>query len=311
MITNTSTTVRVAQATELNSRLQSSPPRTDSGTDGHALRQRANQQAQAAEQQPAVDDSSNRLDFVSAMVAEARSRFPGIQRDRIVDDCLAVGRAMKLSDGTMSTLNIAALLCDIGKLALPNSLVSQPHMSLDARARRAFYEHPNLAADSINEMDSLREVATALRAHCEHQDGSGYPNRLKGGEIPLVSRILCVVRTYRDLRDGTRYPFAFTQMEARDFLAIRAGRALDPIIVEHFCIWLNNYARGTGDHIERIVRLKDLRPGMRMSRDLRDENGLLMLAGGVKLTARLINRLKTLGHHRQSTAPLFVEDCCT
>ncbi|MEZ4674082.1 MAG: diguanylate cyclase [Caldilineaceae bacterium] len=144
-----------------------------------------------------------------------------------------IAREMGLSDERIESIRQAALLHDIGKIGIPETILFKP-----ARLTKSEYElmkqHAALGASLVEEIDSLQHLAPLIRHHHEYFNGQGYPGGIAGGEIPLEARILGVAdaieamasdRPYRDARDAQKI---LAELEKN------SGTQFDPEIVEAF-----------------------------------------------------------------------------
>ena len=227
----------------------------------------------------------------------------------VASDCLAVAAAMGLSADEKESLHQAALLCDIGKLGLPDEVVSTPYVKLDVPLQLEFRCHPLVAEATLVSLDQLSPAAEIIRGHCERLDGSGFPDKLRGDEIPLPARILGVTKMYADLLEGRIYAERYTVAEAVDYLVENSGTLFDAQVVNHFCAWLADRNRRGGERRERKLSLGALRAGMTVSRDLYDASGCLILAEGLSISDRLIDRLAVLQKSMGQSFRVHVEEC--
>ena len=212
----------------------------------------------------------------------------------VAHDAQAVGHMMQLDDAQCQALYEAGLLCDIGKLVLPDTAVANPYTLLDANAQRDFQRHPVIAETTLVSLEPLTAAASIVRAHCERYDGRGFPEKMSGNDIPLSARILAVCKAYADLLDGRIFEERMTPAEAKAYILEQKDQWFDPDVVAHFVSWLDNKQRRADEIRERKVTLGELRVGMRTSRDLVDDNGVLILARGQRVTEGLLARLVKL-----------------
>ena len=127
----------------------------------------------------------------------------------------------------------AALLHDIGKLAVPEHILSKPG-PLTPEEFQKIRAHPKIGAEIIARVPFPYPVAPLILSHHERWDGKGYPNGLHGEQIPVGARVLSVVDYFDALTTERPYHHAMTREAAIDLLRQEAGRALDPAIVERF-----------------------------------------------------------------------------
>jgi len=215
-------------------------------------------------------------------------------RSSVAHDARAVGQSMGLSSDECQDLYEAGLLCDVGKLSLPDATVSTPYTRLDANAQRDYHRHPIIAEATLISLEPLAAAASIIRQHCERVDGSGFPDKLVGDAIPIAARILAVCKSFADLQDGSFFEENYTAREAQTYIEEQKGKRYDAIVVDTFIRWLGDRRRQSDELAERKVSLGALRAGMQTTRDLFDENGVLILARGQKISDALIARLVRL-----------------
>jgi putative nucleotidyltransferase with HDIG domain len=148
----------------------------------------------------------------------------------------AMGLARKLGpldDLTMKAIQAAALLHDTGKLAVPERILNKPG-KLTAAEFETMKLHVDVGADILSSIDFPYPVVPIVRAHHENWDGTGYPNGLKGLDIPIGARILSVVDCYDALTSDRPYRAAMSDDEALGIIRARRGSMYDPIVVDTF-----------------------------------------------------------------------------
>ncbi|HYB96018.1 MAG TPA: HD domain-containing phosphohydrolase [Vicinamibacterales bacterium] len=138
-----------------------------------------------------------------------------------------------LDEQTCKALQAAALLHDTGKLAVPERILNKPG-KLTAAEFEAMKLHVDVGADILSSIDFPYPVVPIVRAHHENWDGSGYPNGLKGIDIPIGARILSVVDCYDALTSDRPYRAAMTDEDALAIIRARRGTMYDPVIVDTF-----------------------------------------------------------------------------
>ena len=145
----------------------------------------------------------------------------------------AVARELGMSDAEVQAVRTAALLHDIGKLAVPEHILSKPG-PLTAEEFQKVQAHPQVGADIIAAVPFPYPVAPLIQNHHERWDGRGYPRGLKGDDIPLGARILFLVDYFDALTSNRPYHEAMTFEAAVALIEQEAGKALDPRAVEAF-----------------------------------------------------------------------------
>jgi CheY-like chemotaxis protein len=144
----------------------------------------------------------------------------------------AVGRELGLSEPDVHNLALAAVLRDLGRLALGGKLVTEPQAARTPEARRRIERHVDLALHLLEGINLPASVRYAVRHHHERWDGRGYPDGLAGEEIPLSARILAVVDSFAAMVAARPYRLPRKVPEAAAELQAEAGTRYDPDIVD-------------------------------------------------------------------------------
>jgi diguanylate cyclase (GGDEF)-like protein len=145
----------------------------------------------------------------------------------------ALGKALGMSDTEIQGVKTASLLHDIGKLAVPDHILSKPG-PLTQEEFQKIRVHPQIGAEIIGGVPFPYPVAPLILCHHERWDGKGYPAGLAGDEIPLGARILAVVDYFDALISDRPYERAMSVEGALDLLQQESGKALDPTVVQTF-----------------------------------------------------------------------------
>jgi len=156
----------------------------------------------------------------------------------------AIGRRMELPASTLEGLGTAALLHDVGKIGVPDHILTKPG-PLTSEEFEAVKRHPTIADDILGHMSFLDEVRPLILYHHEWYDGSGYPAGLVGEEIPLGARILAVADAIDTMSSPRTYKRPYGRDQIRRELQAGAGRQFDSAIVDVSLRWLDE-TRPTG-----------------------------------------------------------------
>ena len=166
-------------------------------------------------------------------VLEADDAYTGGEHSQgVVALAMRVGRELRLSSRELRDLEFGALLHDIGKLRVSNDILNKPGRLTEAEwelVRR----HPVDGQEMLERVGgTLGEVGRIVRAHHERIDGQGYPDGLRGEQIPLAARIICAVDAYNAMTTNRAYRPAMPAEAAMTELRACAGHQFDPLVVE-------------------------------------------------------------------------------
>jgi putative nucleotidyltransferase with HDIG domain len=170
-----------------------------------------------------------------ALVAAMDARDPHnvTHSYRVTLLALRLGQALELTAGELETLELAALLHDVGKLVVPEQILAKPG-ALDEAEWEVIKQHPVHSARIVMQVSSLSEVAAIVRHHHERVDGRGYPDRLAGEEIPALSRLISIVDAYEAMTARRAYRAAMETDRARGIVRDALGSQFDRAMGEVF-----------------------------------------------------------------------------
>lgn len=165
-----------------------------------------------------------------ALAIEAKDVTTHDHLQRVQVYAMEIGKELKLNEHELEALRAAALLHDIGKLAVPEHIISKPGR-LTPEEFEKMKIHPVVGAEILDRVQFPYPVAPIVSAHHEKWDGSGYPNGLLGEQIPLGARILSVVDCLDALASDRQYRRALPLDEALSKIEEEAGKSFDPSVV--------------------------------------------------------------------------------
>jgi HD-GYP domain-containing protein (c-di-GMP phosphodiesterase class II) len=160
----------------------------------------------------------------------ARDGYTGEHSAETLELVNAVTGQLALPGEQVETISDVALLHDIGKIGIPNEILHSPG-KLDDEQWKVMKQHPVIGERIVARIPGLEDVARAIRHEHERWDGKGYPDGLKGAEIPLASRIVLVCDAYHAMTSDRPYRQAMPIEDARAELVRHAGTQFDPVIV--------------------------------------------------------------------------------
>lgn len=207
---------------------------------------------------------------------------------RVADLARRMAQRLAMSQAEIQDVMLAGLLHDVGKIGLADALMAKPESQMNAEELAQLRKHPARGEAALMALDQLRGVAALLRSHHERFDGQGYPDGLGGPAIPLGARILAVANDFDALQLGRMSPRRYAAAEARAFIQQGAGKRYDPNVVAAFLDLVGTPEAAPPREIALAVR--DLQPGMALTRDLISREGVLLLAADYVLNEALIRQ---------------------
>jgi diguanylate cyclase (GGDEF)-like protein len=168
-----------------------------------------------------------------ALAIEVKDRTPRVQVRRMQVYSEGLARAAALSEDEIHAVKTAAMLHDIGHLAVPEHILGKPG-PLTAEEYDRVKIHPKVGAEILASVPFPTPVTPLIAAHHERWDGSGYPDGLTGDVIPLGARVLAVADTFTSLLFDRPYRKAHSYSEALAIVRASAGASLDPSLVKLF-----------------------------------------------------------------------------
>ncbi|HLZ43958.1 MAG TPA: HD domain-containing phosphohydrolase [Candidatus Sulfotelmatobacter sp.] len=166
-----------------------------------------------------------------ALAIEAKDHTTHTHLQRVRTYAVEVARELKLDEGQMEALRAAALLHDIGKLAVPEQIINKPG-KLTREEFEKMKVHPLVGAEILERVAFPYPVAPIVRSHHERWDGSGYPEGLAGENIPVGARILAAVDCLDALASDRQYRQALPLHEAMQKVKEKSGSWFDPRVVD-------------------------------------------------------------------------------
>ena len=161
-------------------------------------------------------------------IVEARDPYTEGHCQRLAEYATALGEALHLDPSDIDTLNRGAVLHDVGKIALPDTVLLKPGR-LDADEIALMREHPVVGDNLCRTVRSLERVRPIVRSHHERQDGRGYPDRLAGDDIPLLAQIVAVVDVFDALTTKRPYRDAMSSAAAYEIMLKEATGGWCPV----------------------------------------------------------------------------------
>jgi HD-GYP domain-containing protein (c-di-GMP phosphodiesterase class II) len=157
----------------------------------------------------------------------------GVHSTRLAEWALRVARKMDIPEDRLYQVEVAALLHDVGKIGVPDAILKKAG-PLTPEERALINRHPEYSWSVLRLFPGLEEASLYALHHHESMDGAGYPAGLKGSDIPLVSRIICVIDAFDAMISNRCYRQGLPQSEAIARLVRSSGTQFDPAVLQAF-----------------------------------------------------------------------------
>jgi putative two-component system response regulator len=178
-------------------------------------------------------DGIEQVIFSLAAAVEAKDSFTERHIQRVGESARRIGELMKLPEADLDALYRGGIVHDIGKIGIPDSILGKPG-PLEIEEQISMHAHPIIGESIVRPLRSGTSLLPIIRHHHEHFDGTGYPDRLRGEQIPRLARIVSVCDAYDALVNDRPYRSGLTPREAMAVLHRGAGRQWDPEVVSLF-----------------------------------------------------------------------------
>lgn len=180
---------------------------------------------------------------------EAKDRYTHGHSHRVAHYALLIAKKLSFTEEQLIEIELAALLHDIGKISTPDNILNKPG-KLTPEEFEVIKEHPVQSYEILSEVTHLKQIALWVRAHQERIDGFGYPDGLRGENIPLPARIITVADAFDAMTSDRPYRAALSIQYAYDELKRCSGTQFDSRIVDIFIQehqqWQKSEERKTG-----------------------------------------------------------------
>jgi HD-GYP domain-containing protein (c-di-GMP phosphodiesterase class II) len=157
----------------------------------------------------------------------------GVHSTRLAEWALRVARKMEMPEASLYQVEVAALLHDVGKIGVPDTILKKPG-PLTPDERALINRHPEYSWSILRLFPGLEEASLYALHHHESLDGKGYPAGLKGNDIPLVSRIICVIDAFDAMVSNRCYRPGLPHSDAIARLLQNSGSQFDPEVLKAF-----------------------------------------------------------------------------
>lgn len=222
-----------------------------------------------------------------------------------------IATASGMSEDNTEQVVFACQLRNLGKIGLSDEINKKPFYKLNSEEKEQVIKHPVIGQGVLMSLDYLQYASGLIRHQSERYDGEGYPDKIKGGDIPIGARIIAIANDYYALQSGLLSSHRFSATDALDFIKQNSGVRYDPKLVDILHEILGVTDPTTVEVKEETIKeLKisslKLIEGMILSRDLTMKNGVVLLAKGQKLDNALILRIRKMENSVNEKMDIYI-----
>ena len=164
-----------------------------------------------------------------ANTLDAKDTYTEGHSERVSLYCVQLARALGMNEEEIESLRLIALMHDIGKIGIPDSVLNK-HGRLSEEEFALMKQHPVIGGEIIKDISMIPDIFIGARYHHERYDGKGYPEGLKGENIPYIARIIAVADAYDAMTSDRVYRSALTEEQVMSELENGVGTQFDPVI---------------------------------------------------------------------------------
>jgi len=183
---------------------------------------------------------------------EAKDTYAKRHSENVMHYSVSIAGAMKIASTQIEVIRRAAMIHDIGKIGIPDSILSKPDV-LTRHEHNVVEQHPLIAVRILSKMEFLGREMAIVRHHHEKWNGQGYPDGLSATSIPLGARIMAVADTLDALTSNRSYHQSRSVAEAIHILVDSAGYEFDPNVVKAMVNWIERISSQMGKTIEELI----------------------------------------------------------
>lgn len=180
----------------------------------------------------AIDNKYFEMIELLVKVVEMNDKYTYHHSVAVADYSVLIGNAIGFSD--IKNLELAAKLHDVGKVSIPSHILNKPG-KLDEDEYELIMTHAEEGYKLLNDIDSFCVAKYGVLFHHERYDGTGYPNRIKGQDIPIIAQIISIADVFDALTSDRSYRKAMSFDKAMEIIQNESGKMFNPILVEAFC----------------------------------------------------------------------------
>jgi response regulator RpfG family c-di-GMP phosphodiesterase len=245
---------------------------------------------------------------VFSSVINNRAALKRAESQVVADLAKEMATALKLKDDTVQAIYYAALLHQLGKISYPDALLSKSEDQMNKEEKAQYQEYPLIGEAALTAINGLERSARIIRQHTELYNGSGYPDKASHQKTLSGARIIRAVRDYIGLQTGIISQQNFSADEAFKQIERGSDSLYDPIVVKALAHFRQKYDISNLYHNEVEIHSHGMAPGMRLTQDLVNSKGLLLISKGHLLSPKIIDKILSLEKFESEKFKLFISN---
>ena len=225
-------------------------------------------------------------------LTEMHSSMMGHHAKRVAVLSRETAKRLNFTPRDIFAVEMAATLHDIGKIGIAETILSKSEEKMTSAEREVFRSHPVRGEVLAKLVSDDERIPLMVRHHHEYWNGSGYPDKFTGKNIPTGAMIICIAN-YFDLFMNSKSAFQqATPEETLKLISSKKGILFDPAVVDVFLKMVQEVRNKNESDKELEVFFKDLVPGMQISRDLITSRGILLLSKNTEINSDILLKIK-------------------
>lgn len=220
--------------------------------------------------------------------------------------CRLLATAFELDNKTVRDIQLSGLLYELGLLGQQDVCLNKAIYDMEAGELSIYRQHPVRAYLALAPASGLQDVATIIKHQYEFYDGAGTPDQMAASEIPIGSRILAVARDYVLAVRGKLRKSRLSKEGALKLLELNANREYDACVLSRLPNVLPGLEQETLAEDEQVVSVRQLKVGMKLSRNLYNQKDILLLSEGHRFTQETVKRLQSFEEVDKQLIEIYV-----
>lgn len=172
-------------------------------------------------------------------IVESKDKYTKGHSDRVSEYSVLIGKKLNLNDKDLKLLRVGGLFHDIGKIGIPSSILKKPSKLTDTEFS-IIKKHPTIGAKILEFAEIFSDIIPIVKYHHERFDGTGYPEKLRGNNIPYLARITAIADSYDAMSSKRTYRNALSKEDIRNEFIKNAGLQFDKELSDVFIDILDN-----------------------------------------------------------------------